>query len=364
MELRPRPSSPVGRRSIRIVSRAAPPSPNVIRIQRPILAPAESRVRRMSVREFFTDRQPIDLSEPATPLSISSESTQRTLSSADELSDDEVLEMEELSSGSESASRDDQEYSDAVARAAAFTQQTQSVDREDFRTDLTGLVNRPQIYHFIKTHTGRVKCANCDERIHRDQIRLDYRPMSRAAAVKHTHVACVGSNRSLYFPTRGEDLISFDEQFTDQEKREFVNLLRSSLRPEPPSIAIQRVVRLYPVVRGGDAHEMAIERREQQAEIRRRLDESLGGRYLNVRMDARAYLFQQTFGMTAAPYSGLNPVILESLPRVSVTPSETESPEEQEHVCVVCLETMTVTQKIIMLPCFHRFHEGCISEVC
>ena len=336
----------------------------------------------MSVAEFFQQPDPgppIDLSEPpsqspSTPVSISSESSEHTLSSGDDWTEDEDDDLELIgeihrvdgdvdsytSSSSLSPEQESAEYTQFLD--GLFTQ---VVDREVFRTDTTGLVNQPQLIHFIKDHSGRVKCAVCDDRIRRDQIRIDYRPAFRSAQVKHTHVVCAGSNRALYFPSRGAELISFAEGFTEDEKTEFVRVLQASLPSEQNARG-----RLYPVVRGGDAHELAVERRRRNEELRQQLSHTIGGpRYLfarealGVQRGSVGFLFPTTYGQQfQSAYRGLSAEILESLPRVSVTPTEgTNTPEQEEHTCVVCLEPMTVDQKIIMLPCFHRFHEGCIS---
>lgn len=332
----------------------------------------------MSVAEFFQQepRPPIDLSEPishspSTPVSISSESSDHTLSSGDDWTEEEEDDLEMIGEihaadmdsfpSSNSQLSGDLDYTRFID--GLFTQVE---DREVFRTESTGLVNQPQIIHFIKDHSGRVKCAVCDERIRRDQIRIDYRPGFRSAQVKHTHVVCAGSNRALYFPSRGDELISFTENFSNEEKNEFLTVLQTSLPSESNSRS-----RLYPVVRGGDAHELAIERRRRNEELRQQLSHAVGGpRYLfarealGIQRGSVGFLFPTTYGQQfQSAYRGLSKEILESLPRVSVTPSSegTDTPEQEEHTCVVCLEQMTVDQKIIMLPCFHRFHETCIS---
>ena len=115
------------------------------------------------------------------------------------------------------------------------------------------------------------------------------------------------------------------------------------------SQADQRNVRLYPVVRNGDAHERRLQSMNEPSN------------YLRARHMVRP-LFQTSFGVSVVPQMaqrGLNRALLEALPRVDITPAESD---EEEHVCVVCLDPMRPGQDIMMLPCFHKYHAACISE--
>jgi hypothetical protein len=239
---------------------------------------------------------------------------------------------------------------------------TQQVDLEAVRQDSTGLLNRPHLIYLMKQHSGRVKCFVCDERIHSDQLRIDYRPYSRTAAVKHVHLACVGRNRQLYFPARPE-LVSFAEnEFSSEEVTNLTETIRQAL-PRQDQVN-DMVLRLFPVVPRGDAHEREVARRQVEQRVR-----AENSRYLEARQDmirrASEGLFTDRFGTTyQQAYRGVAPSILQALPRVSIPLSLDAPPtdEEEEHNCVICLEPMQGGQTIIVLPCFHRYHEGCISN--
>lgn len=295
--------------------------------------------RRVGVREFFTSTEPIDLSQSPRAMSISSESTERTLSS----------DADSWGSSSED---------DWSPRRDPLVTATQPIIEN--RDDESNLLNQPQLLHFIKHHTGRVKCSVCDDRIRVDQIRLDYRPGFRSAAVRHVHIACAPSNRDLFFPTRGIELISFSDGFTEEDKGEFLNTLRTTLPPQGTLPGHRG--RLFPVVRNGDGLELSRVVRDNQ---RRSLESHR--HYMRARAMAGGPLFMSTFGGSSfaghmAPSRGLDPAVLASLPRVSITPPEPgQDCDEEEHSCVICLEPMLPRQDIVMLPCFHRYHEKCIS---
>lgn len=282
--------------------------------------------------------QTIDLSASPrndTPMSISSASSENTLSSESEASDpyegwaDPIGEILDLAFA---IGRREE------ARATPELAASRMVE--------TGLLNQPHIFNIIKTHSGRVKCQVCDARITRDQLRIDYRPTYRTAAVKHCHQGCLARNRNMFFPDRGRDLVSFGDDFNEVEKEALIVELRASLMSE--TTARERNVRMFPVVRHGDAHERRVQEINDQSN------------YMRARHMVRP-LFQQTFvsEMPQPVHRGLSRHLLEALPRVDITPVESD---EEEHTCVVCLEPMLSGQNIMMLPCFHKYHAACISE--
>ena len=352
MELRPRDASPPRRRSFRIVARGDG-EPTLIRITRPVLPASAQLVAPDTVHTVD------EVSEPPSPVSISSASSERTLSSESSSSESDVTELGEVLN-QPVPQRPNRDYLEFIRSFVQDSFMTQQVNVEDLRQDSTGLLNRPQVIHFINHHSGRAKCLVCDERIHGDQVRIDYRPYSRSAAVKHVHVECAGRNRQLYYPA-SEALLSFAEaEFSLEEQQQLLTSLRDAL---PPATQIQhRVVRLYPVVRGGDAHERELERREHMQRVA-----SQQSRYLHARSEMirriGGGLFSDRFG--GAPpelHRGVNPGILGTLPRVQIPLALDIQEGEEGHNCVICLEPMEGGQTVIVLPCFHRYHEDCITN--
>ncbi len=282
------------------------------------------RIRQMylSATNGQADVPPIDLSHEddeeeslQEPLEVSSESSDHTLSSSDDDLDIEPVELEESSSDS----------SDVIVRG------------------------QPEVFVLMKQHNGRVKCSGCQGRITSDQVRLDYRPGCRSAPVRHSHIRCAVNNQSLYFPSRGEQLIAFHDGFSDHERSEILETLRTSLRPE--SQVTSRFHRLYSVVRHGDTLEIE--------EARRRMMADRAAMYLETRREIFMDRPLFTSHFVAPVNRGLPRSLLEALPQVNVTPTETE---DEEHTCVICLEALKPGQHVTMLPCFHRYHSPCIAQ--
>ena len=403
IRLRPQESQPDRRRSFRIIARgSSDPQPTIIRVTRPRLeepappapAPPPAQVVHVHPLEFFRNQDimaPTDNSL-SSPLSISSESTERTLSSGSSSSASELeLTIEESEGESELEEigvNYSRRYLDEYARFIqgivrpqlgspsgvpdyTDSELSSSLGSEYYSpvAPVRNLLDEPQIIHAMKQHTGRVKCTICGLRISVDHVRIDFRPNTRSAPVKHLHTTCLGRNQVLYFPSDPERDISFGSEFSDLERADLISLLQTQLPSE--SERNQRGINtpLFPVVRGGDAHMRDIERQRLQADRNRVLQELARNRRQWHPTSAQRYLgsrqmFGARFGLVSsawdvpAVHRGVLPHILEALPRVTV---KSESPAEtEEHNCVVCLDPMEEGQTIIILPCFHRFHEKCI----
>jgi hypothetical protein len=156
-------------------------------------------------------------------------------------------------------------------------------------------------------------------------------------------------------------MISFDSGFSAEEKRDFLLQARSALPPGGNNTRTATQL-LYAVTRGGDAHVREVERLERIERIRNEHRErsSPADRYLGGRM-----MFASQFGsfMThhAPVHRGVSPAILAALPRVLISPSVHEH-ETDDNNCIICLDQMEPGQTVIILPCFHRYHEKCISS--
>lgn len=215
-------------------------------------------------------------------------------------------------------------------------------------------------------HAGRCKCFTCHQRITREQTRLDYKP--RAQTLRHCHLDCLPNTKAL--PSGLSNRIGFPSTVSDEEKSEITAVIRS--RCTPQGIEIDPVVPLTAAERHALGERNARDRRIQreQAAAQRM------GRHRYFAARTNPYMFGQD-----APFSGVDallgyaPVqsvfepifygnrttglseeILASLPRFTCCD------EAEETACVVCLDNMGIGDEIIVLPCFHRFHAGCIES--
>ena len=413
MRLRPRDAtdsdSTPRRMSFRIVaSGSGQPQPTIIRVTRPrspepaIEIPSPGRSPRTAA------------AAPSSPVSISSESSENTLSSND--SEDTPSEASAdygpgwdmgypasvfiIEGGYDAPSDMDYEpmrppFPDRPYQAPApYRPYQPSMAPRPYQAPVAPrpvepaappvpLLDKPAVIVLMKTHNGRVKCSVCAERIFQDSIRLDYRPSSRTGAVKHCHIDCSRSVTQLYFPTDTERMVAFEPatDFQEAEKEEILALLRERLRPQPPSERRGNSpypwTGLYAVVPGGDARVRADQQRRM---YERRLAWQAANRdyvpglddipYMmntavreNRYLGVREQLFPTAFGHHhihhAPARMGLRADILASLPRMTVQ-AMTEDGEDQN--CVICLDAMQTGQKVVLLPCFHRYHEKCISS--
>jgi hypothetical protein len=306
------------------------------------IGPSRPIRRFIHPREFF--RRPnsaanlssvIEISSPrpdapSSPVSISSESSEHTLSS-DDIGSDES---------------DDWEEEDLMSEA--------SVESVDPTPAETGLLDEPAIFHFTRDHTGRTKCFRCNQRILSSNVKLDFRSGTRAAPLRHCHVDCFAT-ASIGF-TRNHRLVRFDNSIPVEEQQAITERLTRSLplRPDGQSF----IPPLYPVTRGGDAHQREV-LRQRDANRYMELNRSMWtstDRYLSNRV--MFGLPFPAFVAPAPPSKGVSPEVFSSLPRVTI-PAESNG----ENVnCIICLETMEPGKTVVMLPCFHRYHEDCIGS--
>lgn len=229
-----------------------------------------------------------------------------------------------------------------------------SFDFEQLVRDAAGLLNKPQVMHLERTHSGKEVCVICEHPICSFQVKLDYRPHSCGSPLRHLHLNCTGQSRDLEFP-ESEDLVSFkDLDFTPREQSRHLIHLRRSLHDARQ--VIDEVAQLHPVVRDGDAHVVELRRIE--------LLEGLANFYPSMR---RHILVQagdplpEELPLTPADQGSepLNPVIFAVLSSNNMPVPLSSVNTERE--CRICVQAMRVGESVIKLRCSHEFHASCLN---
>jgi hypothetical protein len=416
IRLRPRPPEPERRRSYRIVSRgsADSPQPSIIRITRSpeqmaltqVSPPPSSSMNRRMIRVVpraqrseapsleqssgdQPDSPPIEIvnliNSPyprrpteSSPVSISSASSHMSLSSRDSYED--TLSSDDEESLDDDHVEDEQDrrvYESFIrsileGRSRPPNQAELLLSTADAARQVSEPQHRPEIIDVLKIHTGLSSCAVCRSRIVRGDILVDYRPRTPAAVIRHCHFGCIDDNTDLYFPTHAE-LIRFDPQFSPAEVTSLLEQLRRRL---PGELDDSRVVRLHALVRPGDPDRRISRQRDfinqelaSRSTLSYRARQAIEqSRYMNSRRSAMDRLLHGVSDSWHFPRGGVQSMrtglalgILHSLPRF-VLQASTEESANDEDSCVVCLETMDHGQKIVILPCLHRFHAECIDS--
>ena len=243
--------------------------------------------------------------------------------------------------------------SDEVVSIASSDSITVGLTREE-------MLRERNLVEVEAVHSGRVLCTQCRLRITATTLRVKFRPRSRPVMYCHVDCfrLCVGEPRLTAHPSR----IGFSSGITPEEKDRVLSILGNVC-------VFSQLIPLVGLTTAERRSGQLAEARIRRAEIQRRqanLANASRERYLAARELAPVWRDRDWFGGAPALVyrglegnnvnNGLPTKLFESLPRMHV---QTANEDDQ---CVICIEMFFPGESLVVLPCFHRFHPGCIEN--